>query len=160
MLPNVPAGHKTHDCAPADAEKEPAGHALHVEPLRKKPALHVAVPTNTTPVAVMDHQSLANAGPVIPAAKQRFLWPMFVPSKLPLAYEKDSTFEAAERGCVSVTAVQLKQPASDGVTAPAGHTPKKPPKYNTLSALALAPKLTVIALYAVDAVEAGAQNAM
>lgn len=75
------------------------------------------------------------------------------------AYEKVTADVIVESGMVRVGAVQLKQPDSAGVTAPAGHTPKKPPKYSAdddASALIV----MEIALYAVDDEEAGAQNIM
>jgi hypothetical protein len=39
--------------APDAAEKDPAGHGPHVEPLRKYPALQDAVPTKAAPAAVI-----------------------------------------------------------------------------------------------------------
>ena len=123
-LPYVPAGHCVHVVAPDANEKEPAGHAAQDEPLRKNPALHVAVPTKVRPPAAIDQEADAAAALVSPAAKQRFCAPKLVPSNFPPAYVKLSTLEVVASGSDSVAAVQLKQFARAAVTGPAGHTPK------------------------------------
>ena len=157
--PQLPAGHCVQDVAPDAEEKDPAGQAAQVEPLRKNPALHDAVPTKAAPPAVRDQKEPAVGVLAMPAAKQMLARPSAAPSNLLPAYEKVIADAVVESGMVRVGAVQLKQPDRAGVTGPAGHTPKKPPKKSAdddASALIV----MEIALYAVDDDEAGAQNMM
>ena len=115
-----------HDAAPA-ADQEPAPHVAHDDPLRYDPPRHVAVPTKAAPPAATD-QYAPETGFVSPAAKHTFFTPIVVPSKAAPEYVKE--YDAADTSscCVAVAAVHPEQPASAGVTTPALHTPKKPPR--------------------------------
>jgi hypothetical protein len=61
-----------HDVAAA-ADHEPAGHAAHVEPFRKDPDWHTAVPAKVTPPGRSVHAEPAADDADAPSAKQRTL---------------------------------------------------------------------------------------
>lgn len=45
----MPAVHSVHDVAPVEVAYDPWAQGVHSDPLKKLPALHVAVPEKLTP---------------------------------------------------------------------------------------------------------------
>jgi hypothetical protein len=72
-VPHEPAAQGVHVDAPAAAEKEPAGHCAHAEPLRALPALQTALPESVAPPAPSDH---VMPGALLPSAKQSSAAPL------------------------------------------------------------------------------------
>jgi hypothetical protein len=97
--------HSAQIVAPLAAEKEPAAHSVHAEPLRKLPARHVAVPAKVTPPGPSVHVVLATE---LPSAKQRREAPSNVTAGVAKEYV---AVVAVVSVAVAVAAVQ----PSDGV---------------------------------------------
>lgn len=64
----MPAVHSMHDVAPAEVANDPGAQGVHRDPLKKLPALHVAVPEKLTPWGPRIQLVLAT---VLPSAMQR-----------------------------------------------------------------------------------------
>jgi hypothetical protein len=69
-VPYDPAGQSVHDVAAA-ADHAPAGHVAQLEPLRKDPARHDAVPAKVTPPDLRVHEDVATVDADAPSAKHR-----------------------------------------------------------------------------------------
>jgi hypothetical protein len=77
-----------HVVAPVEVAKDPAAQGVHVEPLKKLPALHVAVPEKLTPRLPRIQLVLAT---VLPSAMQRSTCPSYAVEGVAKEYTVEAT---------------------------------------------------------------------
>jgi len=80
-----------HAAAPIEGAKEPTGHGLQAEPLRKLPAAQADVPPKERPAAASVHDDEADDAPT---ARHRFAAPSS-PNDEPAAGGYENVYEAA-----------------------------------------------------------------